>query len=74
MSHNVVSIMGKEYLVKPDDVLEQSKGRCEAVLVIGYTEDDKMYINSTANLLQKDTLWLIESYKNMMITGEFDAD
>ena len=54
-----------------DPVLEQAVGKYQSVVVIGYDKDGELKAAASLNLRGHEILWLIESFKNKLLTGEF---
>lgn len=59
---------------RPDAVLEQSIGNYDQVLIIGYDSAGQMDVRSSTNISCRDILWLIETFKQKMINGDYFED
>ena len=56
----------------PDNVLEQAMGNYSDVLVIGWDKNGELDARGTLSLKDGgDVLWLIESFKNNLLSGEY---
>lgn len=75
MSDNVIKFYPANAADDPDNVLEQSLGRFEDVLIIGWLKDDGgMDARASTGLVEaSDLLWLIELFKHNLISGAYNA-
>jgi len=58
----------------PDAVLEQAVGEYGAVLIIGWDKAGSLDVRSSTNLNHKDILWLMEVFKNKLLSGDYFHD
>ena len=58
----------------PDAVLEQAKGQYDAVMVLGYDYAGKLNVRATLNLNHAEILFLIETFKLKLLSGEYGGD
>lgn len=71
---NVILFNGITKLdLDPDMVLENSKGKLEGVILIGYDKDGEEYFASTY-ADGGEVLWLIERMKLRLLSGENNDD
>lgn len=73
---NIVKLIPKKEVVlakTADDTLEQSKGYISEVLILGYTDDGTLYLNSNAED-KRSMLFLIEDFKFSLLAGNFDEE
>ena len=74
-SNKIVDFPGKRRINEPDDLLESVKGELDAVLVIGWDKDGELFAASSKNLEDGgEMLWLIEQFKNNLLSGVYIAD
>lgn len=65
---SVVKFYAADAAKNPDNVLEQSIGKYEKVLVLGFNPDDtRLDARASLNLSNMEMLWLIESFKNEIL-------
>lgn len=53
--------------INPDDVLDDCKGKYDAVVVIGYNKQGHMAPRASENITQKDIMWMLEVLKQQML-------
>lgn len=59
----------------PDNVLEQAMGRYSELLIIGWDKDCDFDARATLGLKDGgDVLWLVETLKHKLMSGELVAD
>jgi len=68
---NVVNLFEPDISVGEVLTAAADKG-LESVLVLGEMSDGNMYVASSAKVLRKDALWLIEMAKVFAILGDDD--
>lgn len=71
---NVTRLYAKDAAKNPDNVLEQAKGEYAQVFMVGYDHDGIMDARASTNMSQSDLLWLIETFKQKMINGDYAED
>ena len=71
---NVVKIYPKNSAENPDNVLEQSIGEYEIVLIIGYDLNGDMDVRASTNTPPSQILWMMERFKHKMINGDYSDD
>jgi len=54
--------------ISPDAILEMAKGNLDAVAVIGWNEDDDLWM-TTSYSKYRDVLWLLEQAKIEILNG-----
>jgi len=74
MSDNIVKFYGSNAADNPDAVLEQAVGCYESLIIIGYDKDGRLDPRASTNIKQDDILWLIESFKSKMMSGDYYAE
>ena len=55
-----------------DPVLQDAIGLYQSVVVVGYDKDGDLLVASSKNLRSHEILWLIESFKLMLLNGEYN--
>ena len=68
---NVTKLYSKDAAKDPDNVIEQALGEYESVFMVGYDKDGRLAARASTNISQSDILWLIESFKHDMLSGEY---
>ena len=58
----------------PDNVLEQSIGEYEIVLIIGYDLNGDMDVRASTNTPPSQILWMMERFKHKVINGDYSDD
>lgn len=59
----------------PDNILEQSIGEYDQVLIIGWNKDGSLDARATLGLVDGgDFLWLIEKFKHNLLSGVYHPD
>lgn len=71
---NVTKLYQKNSAENPDNVLEQSIGEYESVLIMGYDKEGYLDIRASTNLTQAQLLWMIERFKHKMINGDYSDE
>lgn len=66
-----VDINKNQPAVNPDTVIESAKGQYESVLVLGYDDNGALDARASLNLQAKDILFLIESFKLKLLSGDY---
>lgn len=54
-----------------DPVLQKAIGMYQSVVVCGYNEAGEFIAQASMNLRGHEILWLLETFKHKLITGEF---
>lgn len=69
---NVINFPGKPTDdIDPNNVLEGAKDQCQKVLVLGFDEDDLLYVAASfANV--GELLRIVEIFKMKLIRGDFE--
>lgn len=57
-----------------DSVLEKAVGQFQSVVICGYNDDGVFQARASRNLRSHEILWLLETFKHKLITGEFAKD
>ena len=71
----VVKFYPQNAAEKADNVIEQAMGRYDQVLIIGYDHDGKFDARATLGLKDGgDVLWLIETFKHKLMSGDFGEE
>ena len=68
---NVINLMPTQ--ATADEVLEDCKGELEQVLVLGWTEEGIMSAKATSDMDLKETVYLLEVFKQAVITAGHDV-
>lgn len=72
---NVTKFYGHGAANDPDNVLDQAKGQYENLLIIGWDREGNMDARSDLGLKSnKDVLWLVETFKAMLMDGTYNLD
>lgn len=72
---NVEKFYPKDAAKDADNVIEQAIGQYEEVLILGYDKDGNFDARATLGLKGAgDVLWLIETLKFKLLSGEFIAE
>ena len=69
---NVIGIRGAAQ--DPNQVLEAAKGEYESVILIGWDLDGEMDARASLNLTSGQILWLVESFKLQLLSGQYDDE
>tara|TARA_R110002110_G_scaffold140200_1_gene327332 strand:- start:359 stop:574 length:216 start_codon:yes stop_codon:yes gene_type:complete len=69
---NVINLMPTQ--ATADEVLEDCKGDFNHVLVIGWTEDDALIAKATESMDLKETVYLMEVFKQAIIMAGHDVE
>ena len=56
----------------PDDVLEDSKGVFESVLVLGWDIEGDLSVGASSDLTLNEVLWILETFKYKLLGGEYE--
>lgn len=67
----IIKLYVKDAANNPDNVLEQAIGEYESVYVLGYDKDGNLDARASTNMTQESILWLLESFKNKMLNGDY---
>lgn len=68
---NVIKIYPAGSAKDPDAVLDQASGNYGSVLVIGWDREGSLDVRSSTNLDHKEILWLIEVFKQKLVSGDY---
>ena len=68
---NVINLMPTQ--ATADEVLEDCKGELEQVLVLGWTDEGIMAAKATSDMDLKETVYLLEVFKQAVITAGHDV-
>lgn len=55
----------------PDNVLHQSDGEYESLVIIGYDKDGNLDARASTNIDHAQILWLLESFKSNLLNGDY---
>jgi hypothetical protein len=69
---NVIQLMPTQ--ATADEVLEDCKGDFKNVLVIGWTEDDALTAKATESMDLKETIYLMEVFKQAVIMAGHEVE
>lgn len=61
-SDNVLRLV-KSVDTVSDVVAEAAESGLTSVLVLGYTEDGRLFVRSSSNVTRKDALWMVENVR-----------
>lgn len=67
MSDNVVKIYPENAAKNADNVIEQSIGCFESILMIGYDKDGGLEVRASTNIDRANLLWLVEQAKSLIL-------
>ena len=71
MSNNIIQFRGVTRLdLDVDTTLENLKGKLDRFVLCGYDKEGEWFFSSTM-ADGGDVLWLLETLKNKLITGEY---
>ena len=71
---NIVKFYGKDATIDPNAVLEQAIGEYESLIIIGYDTEGAMDIRASLNLKASEINWLIDSFKQKLVNGDYSED
>lgn len=71
MMDSVAKFYPKDAAKNPDAVLEQAFGKYESVFIVGWDKNGIMDMRASTNMQAKDVLWLIETFKHKLISGDY---
>jgi len=69
---NVINLMPTQ--ATADEVLEDCKGEFNQVLVLGWTEDDALTAKATESMDLRETIYLVEVFKQAVIMAGHSID
>ena len=69
---NVINLMPTQ--ATADEVLEDCKGEFDQVLVVGWTEDGVLAAKATSDMDLRETVYLLEVFKQAVITAGHQID
>jgi hypothetical protein len=69
---NVINLMPTE--ATANEVLEECKGDFEHVLVIGWTPQEQLTAKATTSMDMKEIIYLIEVFKQAIITAGHEVE
>ena len=69
---NVINLMPTQ--ATADEVLEDCKGDFEHVLVIGWTEQEQLTAKATETMDLKETIYLLEVFKQAIIMAGHEVE
>ena len=70
----VLKFRGKTSVyIDPDVILEQAKERLDEVFIMGFDKDGNHYFASSS-ADGGDLLWLMETFKTMLMSGELQDE
>ena len=68
---NIVKLYCNNAADNPDNVLEQAAGFYDTVFILGYDKWGDLDARASTNMTQEQILWLLESFKQKMINGDY---
>lgn len=72
---DVVKFYPADAAKDPDNVLEQSVGQLQDVLILGYDKDGSLYAASSDGLADGGALlWLLETFRQKLVSGDLSED
>jgi hypothetical protein len=69
---NVISLHTSNDAIGADIVVEEAIGVYENVVIIGWNKQQELEVRASLNLSQSEILWLIETFKARLLSGEYD--
>ena len=69
---NVISLHTSNDVIGADIVVEEAIGVYENVVIIGWNKEEELEVRASLNLSQSDILWLVETFKARLLSGEYD--
>ena len=69
---NIISLHTSNDVIGADIVVEEAIGVYENVVIIGWNKEEELEVRASLNLSQSDILWLIETFKARLLSGEYD--
>ena len=69
---NIISLHTSNDAIGADIVVEEAIGVYENVVIIGWNKEEELEVRASLNLSQSDILWLIETFKARLLSGEYD--
>lgn len=70
MSENIIKFRPRDYIDKPDNLLDEAKGNYKTLVLIGWNAEDEFDARATVSD-GGELLWLIESFKTKLMNGDF---
>lgn len=70
----VISINKDQPAVSADVVLKEAVGDYESVIIIGYDTDGEMEARASLNLDHKAIVFLLEVFKQKLISGDYSDE
>ena len=70
MVDNVVKIYPGNAAKNADNVIEQSIGEFESILMIGYDKEGHLDVRASTNIDRANLLWLVEQAKSLILRIE----
>ena len=72
---DVVKFYPADAAKEADNVLEQAHGAYDQVLILGWDKNGDLDARATLGLKNgADVLWLMETFKHKLLSGDFSAD
>jgi hypothetical protein len=69
---NIISLHTSNDAIGADIVVEEAIGVYENVVIIGWNKQEELDVRSSFNLSHAEILWLIETFKARLLSGEYD--
>jgi hypothetical protein len=69
---NIISLHTSNDAIGADIVVEEAIGVYENVVIIGWNKQQELEVRASLNLSQSEILWLIETFKARLLSGEYD--
>ena len=69
---NIISLHTSNDVIGADIVVEEAIGVYENVVIIGWNKQEELEVRASLNLSQAEILWLIETFKARLLSGEYD--
>jgi hypothetical protein len=69
---NIISLHTSNDAIGADIVVEEAIGVYENVVIIGWNKQEELDVRSSLNLSHAEILWLIETFKARLLSGEYD--
>lgn len=69
---NIISLHTSNDVIGADIVVEEAIGVYENVVIIGWNKEEELEVRASLNLSQSDILWLVETFKARLLSGEYD--
>ena len=71
---NVVKLHPPDPHEDPDNVINESLGVFDEVLVLGYNKDGELEARASTNMQSRDILWLLETFKQVFLEQKLQGE